>query len=166
MDLRNNGLDQIRCMQVAGQRSFRSGKSFSPPVEQSERLRSGEGNRPSRKPRPTSVRTDSCSVGRMLSTLRIRSRRAIPTDCGQEDQRCQTRGSFLLRRVPLTLTSYLNYGDVLLRLHVWDVVLELHHHLDQAHDRLVDFVVGAVQLGRGRRLKQVELWVISGLKED
>ncbi len=31
----------------------------------------------------TSVLTDSCKVGSMSSTLRIRSRKAIPTDCGQ-----------------------------------------------------------------------------------
>lgn len=153
-------------MPVAGRGSVQSGKSFSPPVEQIEELKAGQENRPRRKPGPTSVLTDSCSVGRMSSTLRIRSRRAIPTDCGQEEQRRQTRGLFLLRRAPIALTPYLNYGDVLLRLHVWDVVLELHHHLDQAHDRLVDFVVGAVQLGRGRRLKRVELWVIRRFKRS
>lgn len=44
--------------------------------------------------------------------------------------------------------------DVLLRFQVGDVVLELDDHFDQAHDRVVDFVIGAVQLSRWRRLKR------------
>lgn len=52
------------------------------------------------------------------------------------------------------VSAYLDEGDVLFRLQLGDVILELDNDFDQAHDGLVHFVVRAVQLGGGRGLKK------------
>lgn len=54
------------------------------------------------------------------------------------------------------VSAYLDEGDVLFRLQLGDVILELDNDFDQAHDGLVHFVVRAVQLGGGRGLKKRE----------
>lgn len=47
------------------------------------------------------------------------------------------------------LSVYLDNGDILFRLQLSDVVLELDNNFDQVHDGVVDFVIGAVKLSRG-----------------
>lgn len=49
---------------------------------------------------------------------------------------------------------HLNNGDILLRFQFGDVILELDNNFDQAHDGLIHFVIRAVQLSCGRRLKK------------
>lgn len=115
MALENIGLNYIKracvCRSLVRGDLFPSGKWFSPPLEQGEELTRGEGNRPWRGGRrPTSVLTDSCSVGRMSSTLRIRSRRAMPTDCERE----QNGGGVNHRCVtPEPSTDHQGQGEVL-----------------------------------------------------
>lgn len=53
-----------------------------------------------------------------------------------------------------TRFANLNKRDVVLRFHIGNVILELDNDFDQTHDRVVDFVIRAVQLSRGRRLKK------------
>ncbi len=48
---------------------------------------------------------------------------------------------------------YLDDCDVLLRLQLGDVVLELDDDFDEAHDGVIHFVIRAVQLSCGRRLR-------------
>ena len=50
--------------------------------------------------------------------------------------------------------TYLDDADVLVGMHGGDVVLELHHHLDQVHHRLVHLVPGPVQLCSRGLLKE------------
>lgn len=50
--------------------------------------------------------------------------------------------------------AYLDDGDVFLRRHLSDVILELDDDFDQIHDVLVHLVLGAVQLSCGRRLSR------------
>ena len=54
------------------------------------------------------------------------------------------------------VSAHLDEGDVLFRLQLGDVILELDNDFDQAHDGLVHFVVWAVQLSGGRGLKEGE----------
>lgn len=105
----------------------------------------------------TSVLTDSCNVGRISSTFWIRSRSAIPTDCARDQS---SKGISGMTREGLKCVytgrrlANLNNRDVLLRLQLGDVILELDNNFDQIHDGAVDFVIRAVQLSRGCRLKK------------
>lgn len=49
---------------------------------------------------------------------------------------------------------HLNDGDILLWFHFGDVILELDDDFDQAHYGLIHFVIRAVQLSCGRRLRK------------
>ena len=49
-------------------------------------------------------------------------------------------------KVKAVCLAYLDDADVLVGVHGGDVILELHHHLDQVHHRLVHLVSGPVQL--------------------
>lgn len=72
-------------------------------------------NKLGRQQESTSVLTDSCSVGRMSSTLWIRSRRAIPTDC---KDRC---GKLICCLTPCCINPTLNQFKVILL--TWTLVM-------------------------------------------
>lgn len=101
----------------------------------------------------------------MSSTLRIRSRKAIPTDCGQRSERgiyqlwvgLQLQVILLKFKVKNRCVSVnLDDGDVLFRTQLGDVILELDNNFDQTHDGVIHLVVRAVQLSCGCRLRKRE----------
>lgn len=104
----------------------------------------------------TSVTTDSCNVGRISSTLWIRIRSAIPTDCTR-DQTVKESAAGLGRFKAVYIGrrfANLDSRGVLLRFQLGNVILELDNNFDQIHDGAVDLVIRAVQLSRRCRLKK------------
>lgn len=100
----------------------------------------------------TSVTMELCNDGRISSTLWIRLRRVTPTAC--RGQGWPYEGDVIWKiKVARKKEAYFDTGGILGGGHCIDVILHLHHLLDDGHDSGVHLVTRAVQLSRGLQTK-------------